>query len=295
MRPPLEISRRPYGWLGTFTAMASPCEVHVADTSRALAEEVIRAVEAETRRIEGKFSRYLKGNIVDRINCSRGDPVRVDEETARLLDYAQTLHDLSDGRFDITSGVLREAWSFDGGSALPTRGHVRRLLKTVGWKKAAWHAPELTLPDGMQIDFGGIGKEYAVDRTAMMAAERTGNYLINFGGDLRAAGSGGSGKGWVVGIEAVDERDRAGSAIYLKQGAIATSGDAYRYIVRDGRRYGHILDPRTGWPVRDAPRSVTVCASTCTDAGMLATFAMLHGPDAEAFLESQNAQFWCLR
>jgi thiamine biosynthesis lipoprotein len=295
VRARVEIVARPHGWLGTFRAMASPCEVHVADAARDDAERVVTAIAGEAWRIEQKFSRYLHGNVVDRINTAAGAPVTVDGETARLLDYADTLFRLSAGRFDITSGVLRRAWKFDGGSNLPGRAQVRRLLATVGWRKAAWQSPVLQIPAGMEIDFGGIGKEYAVDRAALVATGLAANCLINFGGDLRAQGAGADGKGWIVGIEALRPAGGPETTIRLSAGAIATSGDAYRYLTRNGRRYSHILDPRTGWPVDSAPRSVTVLAPTCTDAGMLATFAMLHGEQAEAFLDSQQARFWCLR
>jgi thiamine biosynthesis lipoprotein len=83
--------------------------------------------------------------------------------------------------------------------------------------------------------------------------------------------------------------------INLSCGALATSGDTQRYLLRDGVRYGHILDPTTGWPVENAPRSITVAADTCTQAGMLSTLAMLRGTHAEAFLEEEGVQFWCLR
>jgi len=275
--------------------MASPCEVHVADATRVAAEEIIRAVAAEAGRIEAKYSRYLKGNIVDRINSAAGAPVTVDEETARLLDYAATLFALSGGRFDITSGVLRRAWKFDGSSRLPGRPQVRRLLSRTGWRKVRWNAPTFELPAGMEIDFGGIGKEYAVDRAVQIASDLGGNCLINFGGDLRAQGPGADSSGWVVGIEALRAAEGPEVTISLESGALATSGDAYRFLERAGRRYSHILDPRTGWPVEGAPRSITVCAPTCTDAGMLATLAMLHGADAEVFLETQGMKFWCLR
>jgi thiamine biosynthesis lipoprotein len=292
---PTAIAARQHGWLGTFEAMASPCEVHIAHASRTEAERVIHAVAAEAARIEKKYSRYLNGNVVDRVNRSNGRPIRVDTETARLLDYAQTLYELSEGRFDITSGVLRRVWRFDGGDSLPDPQAVSRLLAKIGWDKIEWVSPKLTLPRGMQIDLGGIGKEYAVDRAAMLAADLHANSLINFGGDLRAQGPGKDGKGWIVGIESLSRDRDPESTIRLTAGAIATSGDAHRYLTGDGKRYGHILDPRTGWPVENAPRSVTVCAGSCTDAGMLATFAMLYGEEAESFLESQDVMFWCLR
>jgi thiamine biosynthesis lipoprotein len=292
---PTRLLARPYGWLGTFAAMASACEVHVASADRELAERVLGIVAAEVARIEAKLSRYRSGNIVDQINTARGRTVVVDEETARLLDYAQRLFELSDGKFDITSGVLRRAWKFDGSDRIPTRTAVRALLGSVGWGRARWRSPELTLYAGMQIDFGGIGKEYAVDCAAELVAPICSSCMLNFGGDLLAIGPSREGRPWLVGIEALENPAFSAKQIELERGALATSGDARRFLLKDGKRYGHILDPTTGWPVEGAPRSVTVAAPTCTQAGMLATLALLRGRDAEAFLAAQGVRHWCLR
>jgi thiamine biosynthesis lipoprotein len=275
--------------------MASPCEVHVAGADRRTAKDVAQAVAAEARRVEHKFSRYRSDNIVARINAAEGEPVRVDEETARLLDYAAELFRLSDGRFDITSGVLRRVWRFDGSDRLPTEAAVRDVLGNVGWHRARWEPPVLTLAAGMEIDFGGIGKEYAVDCAARLAKPMWRNCLINFGGDLCAIGASADGAPWVVGVERPDEPDAVAERLELTVGALATSGDARRFLQRGGKRYGHVLDARTGWPVEGAPRSVTVAAPTCTQAGMLATFALLHGIEAEAFLDAQRTAYWCRR
>jgi thiamine biosynthesis lipoprotein len=275
--------------------MASPCEVHVGDSELATADRVVALAAAEARRIEAKFSRYRSGNIVDAINTAEGRPVVVDDETARLLDYAARLYELSDGRFDITSGVLRRAWRFDGSDRVPTPDAVAALLAVVGWDKVRWRAPELTLPRGMEIDFGGIGKEYAVDSAAALVRTVSDRCLLNFGGDLLALGPQSGNAPWRVGIESVRDAGAVAQQIDLTVGALATSGDARRFLLKDGQRYGHVLDPRTGWPVAGAPRSVTVAAASCTEAGMLATLALLQGPQAEAFLEAQGAQFWALR
>lgn len=275
--------------------MASPCEVHVAGADHATAARVLDAVAGEARRVEEKWSRYRGGNVVHAINTAGGHPVTVDDETARLIDYAARLHELSNGRFDITSGVLRKVWRFDGSDRVPSRSAVRKVLAKVGWHRVRWRSPELTLHAGMQIDFGGIGKEYAVDRAAALAAPLCANVLINFGGDLLAVGPALGGRPWRVGIEALGRHAEAEVELELTRGGVATSGDARRFLLKGGTRYGHVLDARTGWPVEAAPRSVTVTAPTCTEAGMLATLALLHGADAEAFLDAQNARHWCLR
>ena len=225
-------------------------------------QRILALAAGEAARIEAKFSRYRRGNVIDAVNTADGRTVVVDEETARLLDYAQQLFELSDGKFDVTSGVLRRAWRFDGSDRVPSRKAVAALLPIVGWDKVRWQAPELTLLPGMEIDLGGIGKEYAVDRAAALVRPLSTHCLFNFGGDL-------------LGARTASRRARRGASvsnrspvalrrrshIELERGALATSGDARRYLLKDGKRYGHILDPTTGWPVVDAPRSVSVAAT----------------------------------
>ena len=116
--------------------------------------------------------------------------------------------ELSDGKFDVTSGVLRRAWRFDGSDRVPSREAVAALLPIVGWHKVRWRAPELTLEPGMEIDLGGIGKEYAVDRAAALVRPLSTHCLLNFGGDLLALGPQSGGVPWRVGIEAADDSRR---------------------------------------------------------------------------------------
>ena len=277
--------------------MASPCEVLIETNDRDEAFELTKTAAAETWRIEDKFSRYLSGNIVDRINRADGDPIKVDPETSQLIDFASTLYELSEGQFDITSGVLREVWQFDGSDNIPSEKSVERVLTNVGWHRVSWASPLLRMKPGMEIDFGGIGKEYAVDRVAGMLREATtASCLVNFGGDLVATRSPARRKAWSVGIEAISGKvATAEKVLSLQVGALATSGDARRFLQSDGIRYSHILDPKTGWPIPDAPRSVTVAADTCVQAGMLSTLAMLKGAQAERFLDAQQQRYWCRR
>jgi thiamine biosynthesis lipoprotein len=196
----------------------------------------------------------------------------------------------------VTSGALRRVWTFDGGDRLPSRKAVKAVLPYVGWERVTWRRPELTLPEGMEIDLGGLGKEYAADRAAARLEAQTGaGILVNFGGDLRTVGTRRDGAAWEVGVEDPGRDDRAVRTLRLESGGLATSGDARRFLLRDGVRYGHVLNPRTGWPVKAAPRSVTVLAPTCLEAGALATLALLNGPDAEGFLAAQGVEWWCER
>jgi thiamine biosynthesis lipoprotein len=277
-----------------FTAMASPCEVLLSSTEQDAAWTLGAIAATEALRIENKFSRYRNDSITAWIHAQRGTTIEVDEETASLLDFAGQCYDLSDGRFDITSGVLRRAWKFDGSDRVPEPALVEGLLPLVGFDKLRWHSPHLLLPAGMELDFGGFGKEYAVDRAyELLAARISAPFLINFGGDLRANRPPGRGP-WQVAIERPDSDREATLLLDLKHGALATSGDSRRYLLKNGVRYGHILDPRTGWPVPGAPRSVTVAASSCTEAGLLSTLALLHGARARQFLEEEGVRYWIL-
>ncbi len=295
--PPRDISIRSLqqGWLGRFQAMGSPCELLCESRTRSAARQLTNLVAAEAWRVEDKFSRYLSGNVIDRINSAQGEPVLVDDETANLLDFADTLYELSNASFDITSGVMRQVWNFDGSDTLPSQEQVSRVLARVGWRKGRWVRPTLRLPADMEIDLGGLGKEYAVDSAVLILRGHTDTpCLVNFGGDLAVTGPPQQRAAWSVGVEGVAE-GRADRMIELRAGALATSGDARRFLLKEGNRYSHILDPRTGWPVADAPNSVTVAADTCTQAGMISTLAMLRGADAEIFLDDQAEQYWCRR
>ena len=275
--------------------MASPCEILVEGVDEPLAVQLVSAAETEALRIEHKFSRYRNDSVIAAIHAARGRAIEVDTETADLLDYAATCHALSGGLFDITSGVLRAVWRFDGSDRVPEPDAVQALLPRVGWPRVQWQRPRLMLPRGMELDLGGIGKEYAVDRTLALLRQVAPQaaLLVNFGGDLAVSGLRADGRPWQVGVERPGGGDAA-LQLELAVGALATSGDARRFLLKGGVRFGHILDPRDGWPVRGAPRSVTVAAGRCIEAGTLATLALLQGPDAESWLAQQGAPHWVL-
>lgn len=289
--------------VGRFDAMASPCEILVERNADlgfqadglAATRELTHLAAREVWRIEAKFSRYRADSVLTRLHAAQGEPFEVDAETADLLDFAARCYEISNGAFDVTSGVLRRVWHFDGSDRIPSRDAVAAILPLVGWSSLTWRRPTLTLPRGMELDFGGFGKEYAADRVAGLlakAAPQT-SILVNLGGDLCVTRPRREGRPWVVGIE-----DPAQTGIprvlEIRQGALCTSGDARRFLRADGVRYGHILDPRTGWPPPNAPRSVTVVAATCTEAGLLSTLAMLAGAGAQEFLAAQGVPFWVI-
>lgn len=283
--------------------MASPCEVLIQTQDKRLAMQVAQCVSREVWRIEDKYSRYDARSICSQINSSAGKKMAIDEETFLLLNFAEQCYQLSDGLFDISSGVLRKVWSFDSASGeckhFPNTSEVSQILRFVGWSRVVYDQKSITLPQQMELDFGGIGKEYAVDRAILLAKQLTDKpMLINLGGDLAVTGPRLNNQPWQVAIEHPDS-DALGQPqdmiVALKQGALATSGDARRYLIKEGVRYGHVLNAKTGWPIINAPRSITTVAPQCIQAGILATLALLQGKQAEQFLTEQDITFWARR
>jgi thiamine biosynthesis lipoprotein len=273
--------------------MASDCEVRVAGVALAQAQGWAQHAITEVRRIEAKFSRYLPASIVSRINASAGDPegMAVDDETAQLLNFAHQLFMQSDGLFDITSGVLRQAWDFKA-ARLPLQDELDALLPKVGWHMTRWESPHLVLPlPGMEVDFGGFGKEYAADRAAAVLANAGARYgLVNLGGDISVIGPQPDGKPWSIGIRHPRQPDQTIASISLARGGLATSGDYERFFVQDGKRFCHLLDPRSGWPVAHW-QSMSIVAPVCVAAGAVSTIAMLKQAEAGDFLAAQQVAF----
>ena len=278
----------------TFRAMAADNELQLAAADPALARRAAAAAVADVQRIEAKYSRYRDDSVTTLINRAAGrDPVAIDAETAALLDYAQRCHELSGGLFDVTSGVLRRAWDFGRRPPqLPDAATLATARALIGWGDVERNARAVRLPRaGMEIDFGGIGKEYAADRAATILRDAgISHALVNLAGDVRALGTQADGAPWRIGIRH-PRRERAAIAyVDLADGAVATSGDYERYFELDGRRYCHVLDPRTGMPVAHW-QSVSVVAPLCVVAGSCATIAMLQEERGEAFLAAQGLHY----
>ena len=271
----------------SFKAMGTTCDIQLFARTHAKAREVADAATADVNRLENLYSRYRSDSLLSAINrvAATGGSITVDDETAGLLNYAAICCEQSGGLFDITSGILRRAWRFDSGS-LPDQAHIQELLEKVGWHKLHWAPPVLEfLIPGMEIDFGGIVKEYAADRAASLCWEagvRQG--LINLGGDIKLIGPRADGSPWLIGIRHPGHKKAVLQMLSLHNGALASSGDYERCINVDGVRYGHILNPKTGWPVRHLA-AVSVLGDFCVVAGSAATIAMLKEENGPAWLE----------
>ena len=270
-----------------FRAMGSRCEIRLYARSEEEAFAAAHSAAADVQRLEAKYSRYRDDSVTAAINRvgATGGAIAVDNETARLLDYGATCFIQSDGLFDLTSGVLREAWGAHCRN-LPETGTLERLLQRVGWDKLCWSRPCLEFPlRGMELDFGGVVKEYAADRAAVICADAGMRHgLVDLGGDIRIIGPHPDGAPWRVGIQHPRRPDGVMATLDVAQGAVATSGDYERYLAIDGRRYCHIVSPRTGMPV-EGLAGVSVFAPECVVAGSATTIAMLKEARGPAWLE----------
>lgn len=270
----------------TFRAMGGDNELLLGGAGQ-LDAIAARAID-DVMRIERKYSRYRDDSVTAAINRAAGEtPVAIDAETAALLSYAQACYQQSGGRFDLTSGVLRTVWNFNRDPpARPDAAALRAAREHIGWHDVEWDVRSIRLPRaGMQVDFGGIGKEYAADRLASIAADAGARHgCVNLGGDVRVWGGRPDGSAWRVGIRHPRAPGAAMAGVDLHDGAVATSGDYERFVDIGGRRYCHIIDALTGEPV-SAWRSISVAAPLAIVAGSYATIAMLLAEGAAAFID----------
>ena len=262
-----------------FHAMGCPCELRFYTETAKEFERAVQSCLREIRRFERKYSRYRKGSVTHRINQAAGRrPVSIDAETASLLNYAAVCHEQSGGLFDLTSGVFRRVWHRQR-KTLPRQGELDDCLALVGWDKVELSGKQIRLPlKGMELDFGGVVKEYAAD-AAVLIARKAGirHGLVNLGGDICIVGPQPGGEPWPIGIVHPLKTDSALATVSVHTGALTTSGSYERYIDIEGRKYSHLIDPRTGWPV-EGLLSVSVAAAQAVVAGSVASIALLQPP-----------------
>ncbi len=257
--------------------MGGPCQIQLDHDQEGIALAALAAAEAEVRRLDAKYSSYREDSFAASINASAGSgkAIALDEETSTLLNYADTLWHQSDGLFDLTSGVLRHAWDFK--SVTPaSQADIDQLLPLVGWQLLRLSHASVELPTtGMELDFGGLVKEYACDAAArILRQQNCPNGLVELAGDIAICGPPITSTSWTIGIRHPKNPEQALAEVTLSEGCLASSGDYVRGITLDGVRYGHILNPHTGWPVPGLA-SVSIVADQCLVAGSLATLALL--------------------
>lgn len=273
-----------------FKAMGSPCEIRVFAKDSEQAKNAISAAVQEIHRLEMKYSSYRKDNLFFEVNqaAANAGSIEVDDEFVSLLNYANTCYMQSDGLFDITAGVLKKAWKQQD-STKPDTDLIETLLQQVGWDKVVIRKNKLSFQAvGMELDMGGIVKEYAADRAAVICKEYGIQHgVIDLGGDLHALGPMPDESPWIIKIRHPRDQDKTLAHIELISGGLASSGDYERCLVIDGKRYCHILSPKSGWPVQGLA-AVTVQAEQCLVAGSVSTIAMLKEFRGEQWLENSG-------
>jgi thiamine biosynthesis lipoprotein len=256
--------------------MGGPCLL-VADTVKPLDNALLNGLEREIERLEQKYSRYRPDSLLSQVNAAAGSgtPVAIDPETAGLCRYLDQLYRDSDGLFDATSGALRRAWDFRSGQ-LPDASTLDSLLPLIDWPAVEWTERKLALPRaGMELDLGGLVKEYAVDCGARYLDQQGIRHaLFDMAGDLATLGTQGDGTPWPVAIRHPRQQGRPAARLALTDQRLASSGDYERCMVIDGQRYSHHLNPHDGHPVKGL-LAVSVLGEQCLLAGSVATVAML--------------------
>ncbi len=247
---------------------------------------------------EAKFSRFRPDSLVSQVNAAAGrEWVKVDAEMERLLDIAEGLYNLTDGILDGTMLPLMRVWDWKTvHEKLPEAAQVKEALALTGWRKVQRRPGAVFLPkEGMGLDFGGFGKELAVDRLTQMARARgIKDALIDLGRDIFALGGNGVHPFWHIGMEDARKPGTCWGGLGLSERAVSSSGDYARFFIHGGVRYGHILDPRTGWPVTSGMRSVTVVSRSCLEAGVYSTAVFVLGArDGIAFASKSQGVEVC--
>ncbi len=256
-------------------------------TGGATKAEIAAAAEEELERIDALLSNYRADSTLERFNATRStEPIELPGELVALLDLAQRVHAASDGCFDPTVRPLVRAWGFDGDTpAVPAAAAIDTARATVGLEKLslldATHVRKSVA--ALEVDMASIGQGYTAGRLADVL-ERHGStaYLAEIGGEIVARGTKPDGAAWRVGVENPGGA-QAGPALRMPpdpRTAVITSGSYRQFLEADGRRFGHIIDPRSGWPVEHALLSVTVVGGDAAAAAAWGTALLCLGPEA---------------
>ncbi len=277
-----ELVRREALAMGTVVQIASYTSARMDAVAVEAAQE---AAFAEMRRLEAILSSWRQDSDVGRINAADGSPVPVRAETIEVMQKAQWMGALSGGAFDVTFQVLSDLWRFGDAAEetprVPRDDQVAARAPLIDFRRIELDENNSTirLPDGMQLSFGGIAKGYIVDKAASVLRRRgVRSFFVQAGGDLLSVGRKPGGEAWRSGIQ--DPRAPRGeffAVVDFSDHAFSTAGDYARAYFAGGRRYHHIIDPKTGHPARRC-RSVTVWAPDALTADALDDAVFVMGP-----------------
>ena len=280
--------------------MGNRFEISVQADNSAQAGEWIEAAITEIRRIEKLLTTFSETSQTNLINRNAGiTPVEVDEELIALIRRSIKISELTQGAFDITYGsVDLRLWNFDTTmTTLPDRRTARRRVRLINYRNVIIDDSRQTVylkEKGMRIGFGGIGKGYAAEKAkALMKSLGVKSGIVNAAGDLTAWGFQENGKPWTIGIADPNAVHHAFSYLEITDTSVATSGNYEKYIMIDGKKYSHTIDPKTGWPVRGI-KSVTIISPNAEIADAMATPVMIMGIKTGLNLVNQVRGLACI-
>ncbi|MFT6181562.1 MAG: thiamine biosynthesis lipoprotein [Akkermansiaceae bacterium] len=266
-----------------FRALGTQCEVQFRTESVEGAKEFRRVALSWLREFEEKWSRFKPGSLLCRVNAEAGvRAVEVSGDEEEVLKLCEHTYRVSQGLIDPTSFPLTRLWDEAGKrDILPTRDEVEEVRKLVSWPAVEWGSGVVFLPEkGMGLEIGGFGKEYAVDQVIAFAKQfEIADCLVDLGRDVAAIGEPPQGPCWVVGVEDAREEEAAAFRLAFTGKALATSGNGRRFRMIGGRKFGHIIDPRSGWPADNEVLTTSCLADDCLTAGLLSTNSCILGVD----------------
>jgi thiamine biosynthesis lipoprotein len=280
--------------------MGNHFELSVVSDDEAWAEERIDLGVEEIRRIERVLTTFKDDSETNLINRNAGiQPVRVSEEVFRLIERSKRISEITQGAFDISYGSIdKRLWNFDKTmTSLPDPKLARQMVRLINYRNIILDEKEQTVflkEEGMRIGFGGIGKGYAAEMAkAVMQNAGVTSGIVNASGDLAAWGYQPDGKPWTIGIVHPDAADLPFSYMNITNMAVATSGNYEKYVMIDGRKYSHTINPRTGLPVRGI-KSVTIISPNAELCDALATPVTIMGVGAGIYLIDQLKGIECI-
>ena len=282
-----------------WAALGTTCELQFVCDDAVRAEKFRHAAVGWVANFETRYSRFRPDSLLSKINAAAGQTaVKIDAEMDQMLNVCAALHEMTQGILDVTALPLMRLWDYRSGQPrIPAASEIASARSLVGWAKVQREPGQIFLPlAGMALDFGGWGKEFAVDAVAQIARDHgITNALIDFGHDLRALGTPPGKPGWHIGLEDPARPGIHRGSIAVRERGIASSGDYLRSFTINGRRYGHIIDPRSGCPVANGCLQATVVAPTCLQAGVLSTVAfVLGGQKGVEFIQQTLGSEGCI-
>ncbi|MEC7771700.1 MAG: FAD:protein FMN transferase [Bacteroidota bacterium] len=276
----------------TLKLMGTRFEITVVAPNEEIGYINIDVAVSEIERIESVISSWNENSETSLINKNAGiKPVKVSRELFNLIERAIKISELTDGAFDITYASMDHIWKFDGTmDKVPTEAEIRNSVSKVGFKKIQLDVENQTvfLPEkGMRIGFGAIGKGYAADRAKdLLVSKDVKGGIINASGDLTTWGTKVTGEKWLVGIANPLSKDKVFSWLPIVESSVATSGNYEKYIMLNGEKYSHIIDPRTGYPTKGI-NSVSIFAKQAELCDALATAVFTMGRDVGLHMINQ--------